>query len=43
VGEEILICRFPPRFGSETGATINVGFDPRQMKVFDTASGMRLG
>jgi multiple sugar transport system ATP-binding protein len=43
VGEEILICRFPPRSGFETGATINVGFDPRQMKVFDAASGMRLG
>ena len=43
VGEEILICRFPPRSGFETGATINVSFDPRQMKVFDSASGMRLG
>src|SRR5215469_4269343 len=35
VGEEILICRFPPRSGLETGATINVQFDPQQMKVFD--------
>jgi multiple sugar transport system ATP-binding protein len=43
VGEEILICRFPPRSGLETGAAINVQFDPQQMKVFDTASGLRLG
>jgi multiple sugar transport system ATP-binding protein len=43
VGTEILICRFPPRSGLEAGATINVQFDPQQMKVFDAASGMRLG
>jgi multiple sugar transport system ATP-binding protein len=43
VGEEILTCRFPPRAGLEAGATINVQFDPQQMKVFDTASGLRLG
>jgi multiple sugar transport system ATP-binding protein len=43
VGEQILVCRFPPRSGLETGATINIQFDPQQMKVFDTASGMRLG
>jgi multiple sugar transport system ATP-binding protein len=43
VGEEILICRFPPRSGLEAGSTINVQFDPQQMKVFDAASGMRLG
>jgi multiple sugar transport system ATP-binding protein len=43
VGEEILICRFPPRSGLEPGATINVQFDPQQMKVFDTENGMRLG
>jgi multiple sugar transport system ATP-binding protein len=43
VGTEILICRFPPRSGLEAGATINIQFDPQQMKVFDAASGMRLG
>jgi ABC-type sugar transport system ATPase subunit len=43
VGTEILICRFPPRSGLAAGATINVQFDPQQMKVFDAASGMRLG
>ncbi len=43
VGEETLTCRFPPRSGAEPGATINVQFDPQQMKVFDAASGMRLG
>jgi multiple sugar transport system ATP-binding protein len=43
VGPETLICRFPPRSGLEVGATINVQFDPQQMKVFDAASGLRLG
>ncbi len=42
-GDQTLTCRFPPRSGLEVGATINVQFDPQQMKVFDTASGMRLG
>jgi multiple sugar transport system ATP-binding protein len=43
VGDQTLTCRFPPRSGLEVGATINVQFDPQQMKVFDVESGMRLG
>jgi multiple sugar transport system ATP-binding protein len=43
VGDQTLTCRFPPRSGLEVGATITVQFDPQQMKVFDTESGMRLG
>jgi multiple sugar transport system ATP-binding protein len=42
-GDQTLTCRFPPRSGLEVGATINVQFDPQQMKVFDAESGMRLG
>jgi multiple sugar transport system ATP-binding protein len=42
-GDQTLTCRFPPRSGLEVGATINVQFDPQQMKVFDAQSGMRLG
>ena len=43
VGEQTLTCRFPPRSGLEAGATVNLQFDPQQMKVFDAESGMRLG
>jgi multiple sugar transport system ATP-binding protein len=43
VGDQSLTCRFPPRSGLEVGATINVQFDPQQMKVFDVESGLRLG
>jgi multiple sugar transport system ATP-binding protein len=43
VGDQTLTCRFPPRSGLEVGATINVQFDPQQMKVFDVESGLRLG
>lgn len=43
VGDQTLTCRFPPRSGLEIGATINVQFDPQQMKVFDVESGLRLG
>jgi multiple sugar transport system ATP-binding protein len=43
VGDQALTCRFPPRSGLEIGATINVQFDPEQMKVFDVESGLRLG
>jgi multiple sugar transport system ATP-binding protein len=43
VGQESLTCRFPPRAGLEVGSTINVEFDPQQMKVFDSESGVRIG
>lgn len=43
VGEQTLTCRFPPRSGLEAGATVNLQFDPQQMKVFDAESGTRLG
>jgi multiple sugar transport system ATP-binding protein len=43
VGDQSLTCRFPPRSGLEIGTTINVQFDPQQMKVFDVESGLRLG
>ncbi len=43
VGRDSLTCRFPPRAGLEVGSTINVEFDPQQMKVFDSETGMRIG
>jgi multiple sugar transport system ATP-binding protein len=43
VAGQILTGRFPPRAGVEVGTAINVTFDPRQMKVFDADTGMRLG